>query len=97
MTPTEVREVVKQVMLEERQASAANLDLTMMKTVSAILTSFGIEDDERAEIRQDFRYLRRWRRTAERVTNTGVIAIVTVVVGGVASATWLGVKALIGK
>jgi hypothetical protein len=41
--------------------------------------------------------LRRWRRTAERVTNTGVIAIVTVVVGGVASATWLGVKALIGK
>jgi sulfur carrier protein ThiS len=97
MRPDEIKEIVKQVMAEDRRENAANLDLTMMKTVSAILTSFGIEDEERAEIRQDFRYLRRWRRTAERVTNTGVIAIVTVVVGGVASATWLGVKALIGK
>jgi hypothetical protein len=97
VTAAEIREIVRQVMAEERRENAANLDLTMMKTVSAILTSFGIEDDERVEIRQDFQYLRRWRKTAERVTNTGVIAIVTIVVGGVASATWLGIKALMGK
>lgn len=97
ITEQQIKEIVHQVMAEERQSNAANLDLNMMKTVSAILTSFGIDDDERLEFKQDFQYLRRWRKTAERVTNTGVVAIVTVVVGGIASATWLGVKALMGK
>lgn len=97
MTPAEIREIVRQVMVEERQANAANMDITVMKTVSAILTSFGMGDDERVEIRQDFQYLRRWRKTADRVTSAGVIGIVTVIVGGVASALWLGIKALMGK
>lgn len=97
MTAEEIRAIVRQVMAEERQTNAANLDTTMMKTVSAILTSFGIEDEERHEIRQDFQYLRRWRKTADRVTSAGIIGIVTVVIGGVASALWLGAKALMGK
>lgn len=97
MTPAEIRGIVHQVMVEERAANAANLDTTMLKTVSAILTSFGIEDDERAEIKQDFQYLRRWRKTADRVTSAGVVAIVTVVIGGVASAVWLGFRSLLGK
>jgi hypothetical protein len=93
----QIKAIVHQVIAEEREANAANLDQTMMKTVSAILTSFGIDDDERIEIKQDFQYLRRWRRTADKVTNAGIVAIVTVVIGGVTSAIWLGAKALISK
>jgi hypothetical protein len=97
ITEQQIKEIVHQVMAEERQSNAANLDLNMMKTVSAILTSFGIDDDERLEFKQDFQYLRRWRKTADRVTGAGIIAIVTVVIGGVAGALWLGFKALVGK
>src|SRR4051794_14647144 len=97
MTEDEIRHIVHQVLLEERLDNTDKHDAAMLKTVSAILTSFGIEEDERKDIAEDFRYLRRWRLGAERVQGVGITAIVTLLVGGTVSALWLGVKALIGK
>ena len=97
MTREEIREIVHQVLLEDRMSNSDQVDAAMLKTVSAILTSFGIHDDERKDIAEDFRYLRRWRLGAERVQGIGLTAIITMLVGGVVSALVLGVKAMIGK
>lgn len=97
MTKEEIRAIVQQVLAEERRNSDDELDVTVLKTVSGLLTSFGIPDDERKDIAEDFRYLRRWRLGAERVQGLGMTAIVALVVGGIASALWLGIKAAIGK
>lgn len=97
MTKEEIRAIVQQVLAEERRNNDDELDVTVLKTVSGLLTSFGIPDDERKDIAEDFRYLRRWRLGAERVQGLGMTAIVALIVGGIASALWLGIKAAIGK
>jgi hypothetical protein len=97
MNEGQIRDVVLQVLREERHHYNDHLDETVLKTVSAILTSFGIEDDERKEIKADFQHLRRWRTSVESVQRVGVATIVTVLVTGVLGALWLGAKALIGK
>lgn len=97
MTPENIREIVIETIRQDRIAHAVNTDEAILKTISTILTSFGIDDDERTEIKEDFRYLRRWRKTADRVTSTGITAIVTLVIGGILSALWLGVRAMLGK
>jgi hypothetical protein len=97
MNNAEIRDVVLQVLREERHHYNDHLDETVLKTVSAILTGFGIEDDERKEIKADFRYLRRFRNSAESVHRVGMATIVTVLITGVLGAIWLAVKTLIGK
>lgn len=95
MTKEEIREIIRQVLIEER--AGTNVDEAMLKTISAILTSFGIPDDERKDIAEDFRYLRRWRLGAERIQGVGLTALVTMIVGGALSAAWLVLKAALGK
>jgi low affinity Fe/Cu permease len=97
MNNADIREVVLQVLREERNHYNEKLDETVLKTVSAILTGFGIEDDERKEIKADFRYLRRFRNSAESVHRVGIATMVTVLITGVLGAIWLAVKTLIGK
>lgn len=100
MTADEIKSIVRQVLAEERDAYEAAHDTVVLKTISAILTGFGIEDDdkdEKREIKEDFRYLRRWRKGSEKITGLGLTAIVTVFVGGLVSALGLGIKAMVGK
>jgi len=73
----------------------AELDTIVLKTVSSILTTFGMNDDDRADMRDDFAYLRRWRKTSENISRGGWIAIMTVLVSGFASAIWLAAKTAI--
>lgn len=97
MTPEDIRRVVLQVLQEERRENEEKLDTTVLKTLSAILTGFGIESDERADIKEDFRYLRKWRKGSDRLTGVGLTAIVTVMVGGLLSAIYIGIKTMLGK
>lgn len=46
MTQEEVAQVVHQVLQAERQQTQDNLDENVLKTIAAILTSFGINEDE---------------------------------------------------
>ena len=89
LTPRQREQIADAV----REALATELDHVMLKTVSGILTAFGMNEDERHEIRADFAYLRRWRKTSETVSRGGWVAISTVIVSGMASAVWLGIKA----
>lgn len=95
--PGDIRDIVREVLREERQHQTANMDTTVLRTVSAILTSFGINDDEKNEIRLDFAHLRKWRKSVEMVERVGWTTAITVIVTGVLGALWLGVKSMIGK
>jgi hypothetical protein len=97
MTEDWIRQVVLRVLQEERAHNAEHIDETVLKTVSAILTSFGIEEDERKELKADFAHLRKWRKSVETVERVGWTAAVTVIVTGILGALWLGVKALLAK
>lgn len=97
MTNEDIRSVVREVLNDERARQAQNMDETVLRTVAMILTSFGIEEEDRRELQADMRHLRKWRQSVETVEKTGLIAAVTVIVGGILGALWLGAKVLIGK
>lgn len=97
VTPVEVREVIRQVLDEERERTVVHADDLVLKTISTILTSFGIDEEDRKEVRLDFQHLRRWRKSVERVETVGWGAAITILVSGLLGALWLGVKQLVAK
>lgn len=96
MTEEQIRWVVSQVLATERASAEKQQDIVVLKVVLAIPTGFGINEDDRKEIREDFIYLRRWRETSESIQRGGWIAVITVLVSGLGAALFLGIKALLG-
>lgn len=97
MTPEEVQTVVRAVLEEESVRRGAALDEVVLKAVATILTSFGIEEDDRKELQADFIHLRKWRRSVEQAQSLTFKAALTVIVTGALGAMWLGIKAMLGK
>ena len=56
----------------------------------------GVKVDDPIEVQKDFQHLREWRSTTESVKAKGMLAIVGVVVSGLAAALWMGLKELLG-
>jgi uncharacterized protein (UPF0371 family) len=97
VTSDEIKQVVTQVLEEQAKSRQAYLDDAMVKTVAAILTSFGIEEDDRKEVKADFQHLRKWRKSVEQAQSLTFKTIVGVLVTGSLGALWLGIKAMLGK
>jgi hypothetical protein len=97
MTAEEIKAVVQEVLAEQRIASKADLDDAATKTIATILLSFGIEEDDRKEIKADFIHLRKWRKSVEQTQTYTFKIIVTAIVSGLVGACWLGFKAMLGK
>jgi hypothetical protein len=95
MNESDVRQVVADVLAEQHRKNAT--DEVVLKTVAAILTSFGMDDDERLEVKADFQFVRRFRKSSEQVQGFAWKAAVTVVITGILGALWLGFKVLVGK
>lgn len=93
VTEAEIKSIVHEVLAEQK----SDPDEVVIKTIAAILNSFGIDDDDRKEIKADFQHLRRWRKATEQATSLTFKAVVTVIVTGFAGAVWMGVKAALGK
>jgi hypothetical protein len=93
MTNDEIKAVIHEVISEQSQ----DQDQVVLKTISAILTSFGIDDDDRKEIKADFTHLRKWRKSVEQAQSYTFKAVITTIVGGVLGALWIGFKAALGK
>jgi hypothetical protein len=93
MTHDEIRSIIHEVLTEQRE----DHDQVVLKTISAILTSFGIDDDDRKEIRADFIHLRKWRKSVEQAQSYTFKTIITVIATGVVGALWMGIKAALGK
>jgi hypothetical protein len=97
MTHSEVEAVVQKVLAAEREHAKEHMDEVVIKTIAAILTSFGINEDEAKEFRADFQHLRRSRQAYELVQKTGLKAAITVVITATLGALWLGVTTMLHK
>jgi hypothetical protein len=97
MTHDEIRLIVSTVLEEESARRGAAVDEVVLKAVATILTSFGIEEDDRKELQADFVHLRKWRKSVEQAQGITFKVAVTAIVGGLLGALLLGLKAVLGK
>ncbi|MEN6535664.1 MAG: hypothetical protein ABFD89_18515 [Bryobacteraceae bacterium] len=97
MQDDEIKKVVGAVLAEQKRLHNNDIDEVVLKTIATILTSFGIEEEDRVELRADFIHLRKWRKSVEQAQGMTFKVIVTAIVGGFVGAMWLGIKAVLGK
>jgi hypothetical protein len=97
MHEEDIRTIVAETLAEQQRLYHNDIDAVVMRTIATILTSFGIEEEDRKELRADFQHLRRWRKSAEQAQSYTFKAVITVIVTGLVGAVWLGIKAALGK
>jgi len=97
MQAADVRAIVVETLAEQRRIGPDDIDAMVLKAVATTLTSFGMDEDDRKDLRADFQHLRRWRRGVEQVQSYMFRAVITVMVTGFVVAVWLGIKATLGK
>ena len=97
MQEADIRAIVAETLAEQQRLHYNDIDAVVLKTVATILTSFGIEEEDRKDLRADFQHLRRWRKSVEQAQSYTFKAVITVIVTGFVGAVWLGVKATLGK
>jgi hypothetical protein len=93
----DVRAIVVETLAEQQRFHRDDVDAIVLRAVATTLTSFGIEEDDRRELRADLQHLRRWRKSVEQAESYTFKAVVTVIVTGLLGAVWLGVKVVLGK
>jgi polyhydroxyalkanoate synthesis regulator phasin len=97
MTADEIKEVVRDVLNEQKLATQPDLDKVVLKTIATLLTSFGIEEDDRKEVRADFEHLRKWRKSVEQAQGYTFKIVITTIIGGFLGAVWLGFQAMLHR
>ena len=97
MHEADIRAVVAETLAEQQRLHREDLDALVLRTIATILTSFGIEEEDRRELRADFQHLRRWRKSVEQAQSYTFKAVITVIVSGLVGAVWLGIKLMIAK
>jgi hypothetical protein len=97
MQNDEVRAIIAETLAEQHRIQQESIDAIVFKAVTSVLASFGIEDDDRKELRADLQHLRRWRRSVEQAQTYTFKAVITVIATGLMGAIWLGVKVVLGK
>ncbi|MDN3277788.1 hypothetical protein QWJ07_26225 [Frankia sp. RB7] len=97
MPDDEIRAIVAETLAEQHKLQQDSVDAIVLKAVASVLASFGIEDDDRKEVRADFQHLRRWRKSVEQALSYTFKAVITVIATGLMGAVWLGVKVVLSK
>jgi hypothetical protein len=93
----DVRTIITKTLAEQQKLSRNDIDAIVLRAIATTLTSFGIEEEDRKELRADFQHLRRWRKSVEQAQSYTFKAVITVIVTGFVGAIWLGVKVMLGK
>ena len=97
MPDDEIKAIVAETLAEQHRLQQESIDTIVLKAVATVLASFGIEDDDRKELRADFQHLRRWRKSVEQAQSYTFKAVITVLATGLMGAVWLGIKVVLGK
>ena len=97
MTGDDVKLIIAETLAEQKRLHNSEADEVVLRTIATILTSFGIEEDDRVELRRDFEHLWRWRKSVEQAQGYTFKAIVTAIVGGLIGLVWMGFKVIIGR
>jgi hypothetical protein len=91
----DVKAIIAEVLAEQKRLYGTETEEAVQRTISTILTSFGIEEEDRAELRADFIHLRKWRKSVEQAQSLTIKAMITVIITGAAGAVWLGIKTIL--
>lgn len=97
MDETAIKAIVAETLAEQQRLQYNGIDAAVQRAVASILTSFGMEEEDRKELQADLQHLRRWRKSVEQAQNYTFKAVITVIVTGLVGAGWLGLKAMLGK
>ena len=97
MQTADIRSIVVETLAEQQRLHQDDIEAVVLKTVATILTSFGIEEEDRKELRADLQHLRRWRKSVEQAQSYTFKAVISVIATGFVGAVWLGIKATLGK
>ncbi len=97
MQEIEIRAVVAELLAEQQRLHFSNIDGAIQKAIVSTLAAFGIEEEDRRELRADLQHLRRWRSSVEQAQSYTFKAAITIIVSGLVGALWLGVKVMLGK
>ena len=92
-----IRTIVAETLAEQQRVQRDDIEVIVLRAIATNLTSFGIEEEDRKELRADFQHLRRWRKSVEQAQSYTFKAVITVIVAGFLGAVWLGVKVVLGK
>src|SRR5246127_1377289 len=92
-----IRAIVTETLCEQQRLHHDDNEVVVDRAIATVLASFGIEEDDRRELRADFQHLRRWRKSVEQAQSYTFKAVITVIVAGFLGAVWLGVKVILGK
>jgi hypothetical protein len=93
----DIKTIVVETLNEQQRLRRDDVDAIVSRAVATTLTSFGIEEEDRRELRADLQHLRRWRKSVEQAQSYTFKAVVTVIATGLVGAVWLGVKVVLGK
>jgi len=93
----DIKAIVAETLAEQQRFHRDDVDAIVLRAVATTLTSFGIEEEDRRELRADLQHLRRWRKSVEQAQSYTFKAVVTVIATGLVGAVWLGVKVVLGK
>jgi len=93
----DVRTIVVETLTEQQRLQHDHIDAVVSRAIATTLTSFGIEEEDRKDVRADLQHLRRWRKSVEQAQSYTFKAVITVIVAGLVGAIWLGIKVLLGK
>ena len=97
MDEAAIKAIVAETLAEQQRLQFNGIDAAVQRAVASILTSFGMEEEDRKELRADLQHLRRWRKSVEQAQNYSLKAVVTVIATGLVGAAWLGLKVMLGK
>ncbi|WP_445222502.1 hypothetical protein ACKWRH_31695 [Bradyrhizobium sp. Pa8] len=97
MPDDEIRAILAEKLAEQHRLQQESIDAFVLKAVASVLASFGIEHDDRKELRADLQHLRRWRKSVEQAQSYTFKAVITVIATGLMGAVWLGVRVVLGK
>jgi hypothetical protein len=92
-----IRAVVTETLCEQQRIHHGDLEAIVDRAITTVLASFGIEEDDRRELRADFQHLRRWRKSVEQAQGFTFKAAISIIVAGFLGAVWLGIKVMLGK
>ncbi len=89
MNEADVKAIVMETLIEHERVRRSDIDAVVVKTIATILTSFGIEEGDRKELRADFQHLRRWRKSVEQAQSYTFKTVITIIATGFVGAVWL--------
>lgn len=97
MGETDIKTIVAETLAEQQRLQSSRIDIAVQRAVATVLTSFGMDEEDRKELRADLQHLRRWRKSVEQAQSYTFKAVITVIVSGLVGAAWLGFKVVLGK